>query len=134
MTEGISQLKKTVDTISALPEEDWIAFSILWKEVSEKRKHTITVAGSQEKYLYFVLEGVQRVFYLDDEGREATLIFTYFLPMPYLVPIIYYVKLKRGKAPGNKHHLPISPCLPVSVVPKPAKEWARAPHARRGAS
>ena len=77
MTEGIRQLKKTVDTISALPEEDWIAFSILWKEVSEKRKHTITVAGSQEKYLYFVLEGVQRVFYLDDEGREATLIFTY---------------------------------------------------------
>ena len=77
MTEELDQLKRTVDVISLLPEEDWIAFSKLWKVVREKRKQTITAAGSQENYLYFVLDGVQRVFYLDDEGREATLIFTY---------------------------------------------------------
>jgi CRP-like cAMP-binding protein len=77
MIEGLDQLKRTVDAISVLPEEDWIAFSKQWKAVGEKRKQTITVAGSQENYLYFVLDGVQRVFYLDDEGREATVIFTY---------------------------------------------------------
>src|SRR5688572_30539223 len=77
MTEELDQLKRTVDVISLLPEEDWIAFSKLWKVVREKRKQTITAAGSPENYLYFVLDGVQRVFYLDDEGREATLIFTY---------------------------------------------------------
>jgi CRP-like cAMP-binding protein len=35
------------------------------------------MAGEKEKYLYFVLEGVQRVVYLDEQDREATLIFTY---------------------------------------------------------
>ena len=77
MPDGIEVLKKTVDAISHLPENDWEEFSQLWKLVSDKRKQTLTVAGSQENYLYFVLVGVQRVFYLDDEGREATLIFTY---------------------------------------------------------
>lgn len=30
-----------------------------------------------ERYLYFVMEGVQRVYYFDDQDREATLVFTY---------------------------------------------------------
>ena len=33
--------------------------------------------GEKEKYLYFVIEGIQRVYYLDDQNREATLVFTY---------------------------------------------------------
>ena len=33
--------------------------------------------GQVEKYLYFVVEGVQRVFYFDENNREATLVFTY---------------------------------------------------------
>ena len=37
----------------------------------------LTTAGEKEKYLYFVLEGVQRVYYFDDQNREATLVFTY---------------------------------------------------------
>lgn len=37
----------------------------------------LTVAGEKEKYIYFVLQGVQRVYYFDDENREATLVFTY---------------------------------------------------------
>jgi CRP-like cAMP-binding protein len=37
----------------------------------------LTVAGEKEKYLYFVLEGVQRVYYFDDQNREATVVFTY---------------------------------------------------------
>ncbi|RYF81138.1 MAG: Crp/Fnr family transcriptional regulator, partial [Chitinophagaceae bacterium] len=41
------------------------------------RKQTLTVAGSREQYLYFVVQGVQRVFYLDEQEREATLLFTY---------------------------------------------------------
>jgi CRP-like cAMP-binding protein len=30
-----------------------------------------------EKYIYIVLEGVQRVYYHDDQDREATILFTY---------------------------------------------------------
>jgi CRP-like cAMP-binding protein len=37
----------------------------------------LTEAGSTEKYLYFVLEGVQRIVFQDDLGHEATILFTY---------------------------------------------------------
>ncbi len=37
----------------------------------------LTAAGEKERYLYFVLEGVQRAFYLGDDNKEATIVFTY---------------------------------------------------------
>jgi CRP-like cAMP-binding protein len=77
MDNDLEQLQKTVTAIHPLPAGDWDAFSAHWKKVSIGRKQTITVAGSKEAYLYFVLEGVQRIFHLDEEGREATLLFTY---------------------------------------------------------
>lgn len=53
------------------------SFCELWKPFNSSRKQILSNAGYPEKYLYFVLEGVQRVYYHDDEGREATLVFTY---------------------------------------------------------
>lgn len=66
-----------VNAIQPFEEEEWHAFAALWKPVEARRKQQLTVQGETEKYLYFVCEGVQRVFYFDDEGREATLVFTY---------------------------------------------------------
>ncbi len=48
-----------------------------WKPLIVKRKTLLTTAGETEKYLYFVLEGVQRAFFLGDKNQEATIIFTY---------------------------------------------------------
>ena len=48
-----------------------------WQSLTVKRKTVLTVAGETERYLYFVLEGVQRAFYLDDSNKEATIVFTY---------------------------------------------------------
>ncbi len=53
------------------------SFCELWKPFNSSRKQILSNAGYPEKYLYFVLDGVQRVYYHDDEGREATLVFTY---------------------------------------------------------
>lgn len=49
----------------------------LWQPFSAKRKTILTRAGETERYLYFVTEGVQRVFYHDDAGRESTIVFSY---------------------------------------------------------
>ncbi|WP_317048147.1 Crp/Fnr family transcriptional regulator [Pontibacter diazotrophicus] len=77
MAEEHNKLKQLVNSIRPLPEEDWEAFSSAWVLYSAKRKEPLTVAGEKEQYLYFVADGVQRVYYFDDEGREATLVFTY---------------------------------------------------------
>lgn len=77
MQDSLLQLKRLIDSISPLEESCWKAFSSIWEPCEAKRKTIITHAGDLEKYLYFVIEGVQRVYYLDELGREATLVFTY---------------------------------------------------------
>lgn len=47
-----------------------------WSECTMHRKQMVTHVGDIEKYLYFVLDGVQRA-YIERDGRESTLILTY---------------------------------------------------------
>jgi len=77
MTNALQQLQQLIDAFSPLPEADWRAFTSVWKSFAAKRKEILTTAGEKEKYLYFVAEGVQRVYYFDEHNREATLVFTY---------------------------------------------------------
>ena len=71
------EIKTITDKIHILPADDWLIFEKIWLPVSSKRKEILTVAGEKEKYLYFVTEGVQRMYYFDDLEREATVLFTY---------------------------------------------------------
>jgi CRP-like cAMP-binding protein len=77
MTDALKQLKQLVDAVHPLSGEDWEALSGIWLPFSARRKEIITAEGAMERYLYFVVEGVQRVYYFDDQDREATLVFTY---------------------------------------------------------
>ena len=77
MPDPAEALKILVNAIHPLPEEDWSAFSEIWQPFRAKRKEILTATGEKEKYLYFVAEGVQRVYYFDDQNREATLVFSY---------------------------------------------------------
>lgn len=77
MKKELDQLKQLTEQIGHLSASDWDDFATIWKPFSAKRKEIITASGEAENYLYFVSEGVQRVFYLDDQNREATLVFTY---------------------------------------------------------
>jgi CRP-like cAMP-binding protein len=77
MTAEYGQFKRLVDSIHPLPLEDWDEFSHFFIPFSAKRKEQLTAAGDIEKHLYFVCEGVQRIYYLDDQQREATIVFTY---------------------------------------------------------
>ncbi|PSR13387.1 MAG: hypothetical protein DA408_14065 [Bacteroidetes bacterium] len=56
----------------------WAACLPDWQPYAASRRTILTAAGERERYLYFVTEGIQRVFYLSEDGaREATLVFTY---------------------------------------------------------
>lgn len=77
MSQDLLLLEKLVKTIAPLTEEEWQDFSALWKPYTAKRKEILTAAGEFETHLYFATEGVQRVYYYDEQEREATLVFTY---------------------------------------------------------
>lgn len=77
MEEPLKLLHSVVQTIHPLDHTDWEALSQIWRPFSARRKEIITSAGETERYIYFVTDGVQRIYYLDDQSREATIAFTY---------------------------------------------------------
>jgi CRP-like cAMP-binding protein len=70
-------LKAFVDKLHPLPENEWEQFSGIWETVTAKRKAILRSPGETEKNLYFVLEGVQRAYQVDEKGNEHTIVFTY---------------------------------------------------------
>lgn len=77
MEQDLEKLKIIVEAIQPISDDDWDAFSAIWQPFKAKRKQKITASGELENFLYFVVEGVQRVYYFDEKGREATIVFTY---------------------------------------------------------
>lgn len=70
-------LRFFVNNLGALPDEEWAAFAAIWKPFSCKRKMVLTAAGDTERYLYFVIDGIQRSYYVNEAGKESTIVFTY---------------------------------------------------------
>ncbi|HRJ31115.1 MAG TPA: Crp/Fnr family transcriptional regulator [Cyclobacteriaceae bacterium] len=70
-------LKKAIEHFTPFTPEAAAEFYNIWSKHRVKRKEIITAAGDVEKYLYFVIDGVQRIVYQDDQNRESTLVFSY---------------------------------------------------------
>lgn len=75
--DRLEPMRGLVAAVHPLPAPVWDAFANCWEPFSAPRKEILTLAGEPERYLYFVTEGVQRVYFVDAAGREATLVFTY---------------------------------------------------------
>jgi CRP-like cAMP-binding protein len=78
MKDGRSILQELANVIHPLPQDAMEDYLSVWTPIQFGRKEMITLSGNVEKYIYVVLDGVQRVYYLDDQDREATIVFTYF--------------------------------------------------------
>ncbi|NBB27943.1 Crp/Fnr family transcriptional regulator [Cellulophaga sp. BC115SP] len=77
LDESYCLFKRTVNAFEILNQEELQKFYALFKPVTFSRKSVLTESGSTEKYLYFVVKGVQRIVFQDDLGHEATILFTY---------------------------------------------------------
>ncbi|MBK8495152.1 MAG: Crp/Fnr family transcriptional regulator [Chitinophagaceae bacterium] len=75
--EQLASLEKFIAGICPLNGEALDRFLSIWEPFSAKRKTMLTRAGDTERHLYFVTEGIQRVYYYDEQDREATIVFTY---------------------------------------------------------
>lgn len=70
-------LQQFINSILPLKEEEMERFLSIWQPFECKRKTILTTTGETERYLYFVLEGVQRAFFIGNDKQEATIVFTY---------------------------------------------------------
>jgi CRP-like cAMP-binding protein len=77
ITESLQHLKKFTFSVHPLTDAEWFDFAAIWHPGEAKRKTLLTVKGEIEKNLYFITEGVQRAYYLTDDDKEATIVFTY---------------------------------------------------------
>ena len=75
--QELGKLREFVWSVQPLKVEEWEAFAGAWQPFSSKRKTVLTAAGTIERHLYFVLEGVQRSFYIGKSNMESTIVFTY---------------------------------------------------------
>lgn len=73
----IELLKQFVQQIHPLPEAELERFTANWQPLTVKRKTILTAAGETERYVYFVIEGLQRAFYIGEGNKESTIVFTY---------------------------------------------------------
>ncbi|HPH84067.1 MAG TPA: cyclic nucleotide-binding domain-containing protein [Ferruginibacter sp.] len=71
------QLRNFIAAVYPLPLMDMEAFLSIWEPFQAKRKTLLSREGEKERHLYFVIEGIQRVFYTGDDERDATIVFTY---------------------------------------------------------
>jgi len=69
-------LKIYLNQIHPLEDEVVEEYCTHWKQVEYKRKAFITNEGEVEQYMYFVQEGIQKSYYLN-EGKEHVVAFTY---------------------------------------------------------
>ncbi|HZI52390.1 MAG TPA: Crp/Fnr family transcriptional regulator [Chitinophagaceae bacterium] len=73
-----TSLRQFISSVYPLKEAEMERFLEAWQPFECKRKTILTAAGETERHLYFVLGGVQRAFFVDDDDRqEATIVFTY---------------------------------------------------------
>ena len=78
MKEALGQLQNMVFKVHPFQQNEWNDFEKIWQPFSAKRKTILTCIGENEKYLYWVVEGVQRAFYIkENDEKDATIVFTY---------------------------------------------------------
>jgi CRP-like cAMP-binding protein len=76
-SKSLQELKAFASSIHTLSDAEWTDFASIWQEGKAKRKTILTTRGETEKNLYFITDGVQRAYYLSENDKEATIIFTY---------------------------------------------------------
>jgi CRP-like cAMP-binding protein len=77
MDSAHTYLKTFCERLHPLPAAAWEAYAEIWQPLKLPRKAIMTQAGEVERYLYFVLEGTQRAYYVTEGGKEQTVVFTY---------------------------------------------------------
>ena len=72
----MEELKAYLNNITPVEDDMFSEYISFWTAIEFPKKEIITTAGQVEPYLYFVVEGVQKLYYLD-EKKEHIVTFAY---------------------------------------------------------
>lgn len=75
-SDQFERLKKAFSPVSFTDEVNTF-FLECWQEKQFDRSDLITEAGNIERYLYFVLEGIQAIYVINPKGQKVVLGFSY---------------------------------------------------------
>ena len=75
--DNLQKLRSIMSLLGQISDSEWDEFSEIWELITVNRKVNLTSQGQVEIFTYFVLEGIQRIYYLGEDGKEATIVFTY---------------------------------------------------------
>lgn len=70
-------MKELLSTIYKVNDEVLDTYISYWEEYSLPQKTIMTWEGQTEKYLYYVLEGIQKSYYQSGDGKQHIIAFTY---------------------------------------------------------
>jgi CRP-like cAMP-binding protein len=73
MSESLEKFLQKIYPLENQVMEEYLSH---WENHEATRKTIITSAGKTERYLYYVMEGIQRSYHLND-GKEHIIAFTY---------------------------------------------------------
>ncbi len=74
---SLQSLRNVLSAIGEISNEQWNKMAAIWQPFAAKRKELLTCESEVERYAYFVIDGVQRVYHFDEQNREATIVFSY---------------------------------------------------------
>ncbi len=77
LEEAQNALYQRVLSLVQPSDEEWKAFVSPWRLKSYEKQDYLTQEGEIERDFYFVLEGIQRLFFLTPKGQEHVLGFSY---------------------------------------------------------
>lgn len=77
MKEEKELLRKFISKYINISEKDWENFLNKWTALDKKQADYLIKPGKIESYFYFVLEGVQRLYFDDQKGEEHILGFSF---------------------------------------------------------
>lgn len=72
----MDELRQWLDTLSPQTDDEWRRFSSIVEPVTYDKNDFLIQAGQVEKYIYYVTEGMVRLF-LNDNGKDISLDFIF---------------------------------------------------------
>lgn len=77
MQNNLENIKQVISHYIDISDEEWTSYSSAFRVQQFKKKEILLSQGDDCRDVYFVVHGLLRVFFVDNEGEEKTFHFSF---------------------------------------------------------